>query len=56
MDLDAAKLRLSSANVLVLDAKEGKAVYAKAADEVGLKISSKLLQLAAPGGDIRGKN
>ncbi len=34
MDLDAAKLRLSSANVLVLDAKEGKAVYAKAADEV----------------------
>jgi D-alanyl-D-alanine endopeptidase (penicillin-binding protein 7) len=33
-DLDAAKLRLSSANVLVLDAKEGKAVYAKAADEV----------------------
>jgi len=34
MDLDAAKLRLSSANVLVLDAKEGRAVYAKAADEV----------------------
>jgi D-alanyl-D-alanine endopeptidase (penicillin-binding protein 7) len=33
-DLDAAKLRLSSANVLVFDAKEGKAVYAKAADEV----------------------
>jgi D-alanyl-D-alanine endopeptidase (penicillin-binding protein 7) len=34
VDLDAAKLRLSSANVLVLDAAEGKAVYAKAADEV----------------------
>src|SRR6188472_3654130 len=34
MDLDGAKLRLSSANVLVLDAKDGKAVYAKAADEV----------------------
>jgi D-alanyl-D-alanine endopeptidase (penicillin-binding protein 7) len=33
-DLDAAKLRLASANVLVLDAKEGKAIYAKAADEV----------------------
>ena len=34
MDLDAAKLRLSSNNVLVLDAQDGKAVYAKAADEV----------------------
>ena len=34
IDLDAAKLRLSSANVLVFDAKEGKAIYAKAADEV----------------------
>jgi D-alanyl-D-alanine endopeptidase (penicillin-binding protein 7) len=34
VDLDAAKLRLSSANVLVLDAAEGKPVYAKAADEV----------------------
>jgi serine-type D-Ala-D-Ala endopeptidase (penicillin-binding protein 7) len=33
-DLDAAKLRLASANVLVFDAKEGKALYAKAADEV----------------------
>ena len=32
--LDAAKLRLMSANVVVLDAGEGKAVYAKAADEV----------------------
>jgi D-alanyl-D-alanine endopeptidase (penicillin-binding protein 7) len=34
VDLDAAKLRLSSANVLVLDAADGKALYAKAADEV----------------------
>jgi len=33
-DLDAAKLRLMSANVLVLDAQDGKAIYAKAADEV----------------------
>lgn len=33
-DLDVAKLRLMSANVVVLDAGEGKAVYAKAADEV----------------------
>jgi D-alanyl-D-alanine endopeptidase (penicillin-binding protein 7) len=33
-DLDATKLRLNSANVLVLDAQEGKAIYAKAADEV----------------------
>ncbi|MFO1313267.1 MAG: D-alanyl-D-alanine endopeptidase [Burkholderiales bacterium] len=33
-DLDASKLRLASANVLVLDAQEGKALYAKAADEV----------------------
>jgi len=32
--LDAAKLKLASANVVVLDAEEGKAVYAKAADEV----------------------
>ena len=31
---DAAKLRLASANVLVLDAKAGQPVYAKAADEV----------------------
>lgn len=32
--LDAAKLKLASANVVVLDAEAGKAVYAKAADEV----------------------
>ena len=32
--LDASKLRLSSANVVVLDADDGKAVYAKAADDV----------------------
>jgi D-alanyl-D-alanine endopeptidase (penicillin-binding protein 7) len=32
--LDAAKLRLMSANVVVLDADDGRAVYAKAADEV----------------------
>ncbi len=32
--LDAAKLKLASANVVVIDAEEGKAVYAKAADEV----------------------
>lgn len=32
--LDAAKLKLASANVVVLDAEEGTAVYAKAADEV----------------------
>jgi len=32
--LDAAKLRLFSANVVVLDAEAGNAVYAKAADEV----------------------
>ncbi|MCC6198366.1 MAG: D-alanyl-D-alanine endopeptidase [Burkholderiales bacterium] len=31
---DAAKLRLSSANVVVLDAEQGRAVYSKAADEV----------------------
>jgi D-alanyl-D-alanine endopeptidase (penicillin-binding protein 7) len=31
---DPARLRLSSANVLVLDAKDGEAIYAKAADEV----------------------
>ena len=34
VDLDSSKLRLSSANVLVLDAQDGKALYAKAADEV----------------------
>ena len=34
VDLDASKLRLASANVLVLDAQDGKALYAKAADEV----------------------
>ncbi len=34
VELDASKLRLASANVLVLDAQEGKAVYAKAADQV----------------------
>ncbi|MFO1303775.1 MAG: D-alanyl-D-alanine endopeptidase [Burkholderiales bacterium] len=33
-DLDASKLRLASANVLVLDAQDGKALYAKAADQV----------------------
>lgn len=33
-DLDASKLRLASANVLVLDAQDGKALYAKAADEI----------------------
>ena len=33
-ELDAAKLRLMSANVVVLDAQEGRSVYAKAADEV----------------------
>ncbi len=32
--LDASKLRLMSANVIVLDAGDGKPVYAKAADEV----------------------
>ena len=32
--LDAAKLKLASANVVVLDADQGKAIYAKAADEV----------------------
>jgi D-alanyl-D-alanine endopeptidase (penicillin-binding protein 7) len=32
--LDAAKLHLMSANVVVLDAGEGRAMYAKAADEV----------------------
>jgi D-alanyl-D-alanine endopeptidase (penicillin-binding protein 7) len=33
-ELDAAKLRLMSANVLVIDAQDGKAIYAKAADDV----------------------
>lgn len=33
-ELDAAKLRLMSASALVIDAQDGKAVYAKAADEV----------------------
>jgi D-alanyl-D-alanine endopeptidase (penicillin-binding protein 7) len=32
--LDAGKLRLMSANVVVLDADDGRSVYAKAADEV----------------------
>jgi D-alanyl-D-alanine endopeptidase (penicillin-binding protein 7) len=32
--LDPAKLRLSSANALVLDASDNRAIYAKAADEV----------------------
>ena len=32
--LDASKLRLASANAIVLDAGDGQAVYAKAADEV----------------------
>lgn len=32
--LDVAKLKLMSANVVVLDADDGKAIYAKAADEV----------------------
>ena len=32
--LDASKLRLMSANVIVLDAADGKPVYAKAADDV----------------------
>jgi hypothetical protein len=31
-------------------------INAKAADEAGLKISSKLLQLAAPAPDVKGKN
>jgi len=34
IELDAAKLRLMSASALVIDAQDGKAVYAKAADEV----------------------
>jgi len=34
IELDAAKLRLMSASALVVDAQDGKAVYAKAADEV----------------------
>jgi serine-type D-Ala-D-Ala endopeptidase (penicillin-binding protein 7) len=32
--LDASKLRLASANVLILDAKAGEPIYAKGADEV----------------------
>ena len=34
LDLDPAKLKLASANVLVLDAEAGQPIYAKAADEV----------------------
>src|SRR5689334_17284655 len=32
--LDASKLRLASANALILDAEAGQAIYSKAADEV----------------------
>ncbi len=34
VELDVAKLRLASANALVVDAADGRAVYSKAADEV----------------------
>jgi len=34
VDLDAAKLRLMSANAVVVDAKNGRTIYSKAADEV----------------------
>ena len=34
VELDVAKLRLMSANALVIDAQDGRAIYSKAADEV----------------------
>lgn len=34
VELDAAKLRLASANVLIVDAADGRPVYAKAADQI----------------------
>jgi D-alanyl-D-alanine endopeptidase (penicillin-binding protein 7) len=34
VELDAAKLRLASANVLIVDANDGRPLYSKAADEI----------------------
>ncbi|MFO1325528.1 MAG: D-alanyl-D-alanine endopeptidase [Burkholderiales bacterium] len=56
--LDASKLQLSSANVVVVDAGDGRAVYAKAADEVTpiasltkLMTAMVVLDAAQPGDD-----